>query len=77
MTVYTYRSGVQPHACPAEGGGSSPEMNAIATYLHDRCAVKQYQISYEHGGWSDNFAWHIDAKLALTFNTGSYMKDRK
>merc|ERR1712195_407137 len=58
------------------GGGASPEMNAIATYLHDRCNVKQYQIAFESGGWEDNFEWLKDAYLQLRFNTGSYMRAR-
>merc|ERR1712086_1195964 len=58
------------------GGGASPEVNAIATYLHDRCNVKQYQITMDNGGWEDNFEWLKDAYLQLRFNTGSYMRAR-
>ena len=36
------------------GGGSSPEINAIAMYLHDRCNVKQYQVDYVQGGFGDS-----------------------
>jgi len=56
------------------GGGSSPEINAIAMYLHDRCNVKQYQVDYPHGGFVDNLKWITDSKLLMRYNTGSYMR---
>lgn len=35
---------------PRYGGGSSPEMNSIVTYLHDRCKIRTYQ-GEEDGGY--------------------------
>lgn len=30
---------------PRYGGGSSPEINVLATYIHDRCNMRQYQVT--------------------------------
>ena len=59
------------------GGGSSPEINAISTYLHDRCDTKVYQLDYEDGGFVDSVKWAVDAGMNMRYNTASYIRTRK
>ena len=55
------------------GGGSSPQVNAISAYLHDRCGVKLWQRDYGHGGFTDRHRWAQDAGLSLRYQTASYI----
>ena len=73
------RSSTSPAPRPASlrprryGGGSSPQVNAIATYLHDRCGVKLWQRDYDHGGFTDRHRWAQDAGLSLRYQTSSFI----
>ena len=55
---------------PRYGGGSSREMNAIVTYLHDRCNVQTYQ-GEDDGGYCLNKQFAKDAGLRLCYMTTS------
>jgi hypothetical protein len=61
---------------PRYGGGSSPEINVLATYIHDRCNMRQYQVNFANGGFVDSSRWAKDAGLVLRYNTGSFVKVR-
>jgi len=55
---------------PRYGGGSSRDMNAIVTYLHDRCNVKTYQ-GEEDGGYCSTKAFAKDSGLRMCYMTTS------
>jgi len=55
---------------PRYGGGSSRDMNAIVTYLHDRCNVKTYQAE-EDGGYCSTKAFAKDSGLRMCYMTTS------